>query len=96
MDFLVTLNRRVHWLMEAKASDSDVGARLAYYTRKLQPRESLQLVLCLDVPTDEPADLLAADQDEELARLFKSTAVSELHLPGRRTDRKSTRLNSSH
>ena len=74
MDFLVTLNRRVHWLMEAKASDSDVGARLAYYTRKLQPRESLQLVLCLDVPTDEPADLLAADQEDR-----KSTRLNSSH-----------------
>jgi hypothetical protein len=48
VDFVVTLNRRVHWLIEVKASDSDVSPSLSYYTRKLQPNESLQLVLQLD------------------------------------------------
>ncbi len=48
VDFVVTRNRRVHWLIEVKASDGDLSTALRYYTGKLQPRESLQLVLNLD------------------------------------------------
>jgi uncharacterized protein len=47
VDFVVTRNRHVHWLIEVKASDDDVGASLRYYTQKLRPKESLQLVLKL-------------------------------------------------
>jgi predicted AAA+ superfamily ATPase len=45
VDFLVTLNRRPHWLIEVKASDDEISNGLKYYTRKLKPRVSLQLVL---------------------------------------------------
>lgn len=48
VDFVVTFNRRVHWLIEVKASDSSPSTSLRYYTEKLRPRESLQLVLNLD------------------------------------------------
>src|SRR5882724_10197115 len=48
VDFVVTFNRRVHWLVEVKASDNSPGTSLRYYTDKLRPHESLQLVLNLD------------------------------------------------
>jgi len=48
VDFVMTLKRRVHWLIEVKASDSAVSSSLRYYTDKLRPSESLQLVLQLD------------------------------------------------
>lgn len=48
VDFVVTLNRRVHWLIEVKTSDGDLSNSLKYYTAKLQPQQSLQLVLELD------------------------------------------------
>jgi len=37
-----------HWLIEVKASDDNPGTSLRYYTAKLRPDESLQLVLNLD------------------------------------------------
>jgi predicted AAA+ superfamily ATPase len=52
VDFLVTLNRRVHWLIEVKRSGEELGAGMRYYTQKLKPRESLQLVLNLDRPLE--------------------------------------------
>lgn len=52
VDFVVTRNRRVHWLIEVKASDGAVSPSLAYYTRKLKPEEPLQLVLNLDRPEE--------------------------------------------
>jgi predicted AAA+ superfamily ATPase len=48
VDFVVTLNRKVLWLIEVKTSDGDIGNSLRYYQNKLQPKESLQLVLNLD------------------------------------------------
>jgi uncharacterized protein len=48
VDFVVTFNRRVHWLIEVKASDDNPGTSLRYYTEKLRPHQSLQLVLNLD------------------------------------------------
>ena len=53
VDFVVTRNRRVHWLIEVKTSDDDVGAALRYYQRKLKPQECLQLVLNLDRPREK-------------------------------------------
>jgi predicted AAA+ superfamily ATPase len=47
VDFVVTFNRRVHWLIEVKASDQSLSTSLRYYTEKLRPHESLQLVLNL-------------------------------------------------
>jgi hypothetical protein len=44
----VTRNRKVQWLIEVKVTDSDVSTSLRYYTEKLKPKESLQLVLNLD------------------------------------------------
>lgn len=52
VDFVVSLNRRVHWLIEVKTSDGEIGTSLKYYTAKLQPRESCQLVLNLDRPQE--------------------------------------------
>ncbi len=48
VDFVVTRNRRVQWLIEVKTSDGAIGSALNYYSRKLQPKESLQLVLNLE------------------------------------------------
>ena len=48
VDFVVTRNRRVQWLIEVKTSDGAIGSALNYYSRKLRPKESLQLVLDLE------------------------------------------------
>jgi predicted AAA+ superfamily ATPase len=53
VDFVVTLNRRVHWLIEVKTSDDDVGTGLRYYQQKLKPKESIQLVMNLDRPREK-------------------------------------------
>ena len=53
VDFVVTYNRRVRWLIEIKASDDDVSTSLKYYTQKLNPTESLQLVLNLARPQEK-------------------------------------------
>jgi len=52
VDFVVTLNRKVQWLIEVKASDDEIGNSLKYYTEKLQPKQSLQLVLNLHRPQE--------------------------------------------
>lgn len=52
VDFVVTLDRRVHWLIEVKAGDASLSPGLRYYARKLRPKESLQLVLDLDKPQE--------------------------------------------
>ena len=48
VDFVVTRNRRVQWLIEVKTSDGAIGSALNYYSKKLRPKESLQLVLDLE------------------------------------------------
>lgn len=48
IDFIVTVNRKVDLLIEVKASDTAISTSLKYYTEKLRPRESIQLVLNLD------------------------------------------------
>jgi hypothetical protein len=53
VDFVVTYNRRVRWLIEVKTSDDDVSTALKYYTQKLKPTESLQLVLNLERPLEK-------------------------------------------
>lgn len=53
VDFVVTLNRRVHWLIEVKKSDGALSNSLRYYTEKLRPKQSLQLVLGLDRPQEK-------------------------------------------
>ncbi len=52
VDFVVTRNRRVHWLIEVKSSDADLSRALKYYTNKLKPVESIQLVRNLDRPLE--------------------------------------------
>jgi predicted AAA+ superfamily ATPase len=47
VDFVVTLNRRVEWLIEVKTADGELSGSLKYYAEKLQPKKSLQLVLHL-------------------------------------------------
>ncbi len=49
VDFVVTFNRRVHWLIEVKASDDNPSTSLRYYTEKLRPRESCSLYSILIV-----------------------------------------------
>ena len=53
VDFVVTLNRRVHWLIEVKSSDTDLSGGLKYYTEKLKPAESIQLVRNLERPLEK-------------------------------------------
>jgi predicted AAA+ superfamily ATPase len=53
VDFVVTLNRRVHWLIEVKSSDTDLSGGLKYYTQKLKPAESIQLVRNLERPLEK-------------------------------------------
>jgi predicted AAA+ superfamily ATPase len=53
VDFVVTLNRRVHWLIEVKSSDDAVSSNLKYYSEKLRPVQALQLVLRLDRPLEK-------------------------------------------
>ena len=48
VDFVVTLNRRVYRPIEVKESDGTVSNSLRYYTDRLKPKESIQLVLQLD------------------------------------------------
>jgi predicted AAA+ superfamily ATPase len=53
VDFVVTRNRRVHWLIEVKSSDADLSRALKYYTDKLKPVDSIQLVRNLDRPLEK-------------------------------------------
>jgi predicted AAA+ superfamily ATPase len=48
VDFVVTLNRKVHWMIEVKSADDAISTALHYYHRKLQPKASIQLVRHLD------------------------------------------------
>ncbi|MGH8229973.1 MAG: hypothetical protein ACREU3_19055, partial [Steroidobacteraceae bacterium] len=48
VDFVVTRERRVEWLIEIKTGDDGPSTALGYYAKKLRPRQSLQLVLDLD------------------------------------------------
>jgi predicted AAA+ superfamily ATPase len=52
VDFVVTLDRRVQWLIEVKSADASLSPSLRYYARKLRPKQSLQLVLDLDKPQE--------------------------------------------
>ena len=52
VDFVVTFNRKVHWLIEVKATDDTVGTSLRYYSQKLQPAAAHQLVLNLHRPQE--------------------------------------------
>jgi uncharacterized protein len=47
VDFVVTRDRRVQWLIEVKTSDDHVSPSLKYFHQKLAPVESIQLVLNL-------------------------------------------------
>jgi predicted AAA+ superfamily ATPase len=53
VDFVVTLNRKVHWLIEVKTSDDEIGSSLRYYTERLQPKQPLHLVLNLHRPQEK-------------------------------------------
>ena len=41
VDFVVTPNRRVYWLIEVKNSDDTISNSLRYYTARLKPIESI-------------------------------------------------------
>ncbi|MGH8228671.1 MAG: ATP-binding protein, partial [Steroidobacteraceae bacterium] len=43
VDFVVTRERRVEWLIEIKTGDDGPSTALGYYAKKLRPRQSLQL-----------------------------------------------------
>jgi hypothetical protein len=42
----------VLWLIEVKTSDADPSGGLRYYTERLKPKQSVQLVLNLDRPQE--------------------------------------------
>ncbi len=44
VDFVVTLNRRVLWLIEVKSGDDTISSSLRHFNERLKPQESLQLV----------------------------------------------------
>ncbi|MDX1957891.1 MAG: hypothetical protein SFU98_04920 [Leptospiraceae bacterium] len=44
MDFAITKDKKLESLIEAKWSDDEVSKNLVYYSEKLNPSESLQLV----------------------------------------------------
>lgn len=48
VDFVVTVNRKAHQLIEVKTADDTLSTSLKYYTKNLKPTESIQLVLQLD------------------------------------------------
>lgn len=52
VDFVVTLDRRVHWLIEVKAADDTPSAHLRYFHERLKPQQSLQLVQRLSRPQE--------------------------------------------
>ena len=52
VDFVVTLNRRVHWLIEVKTSDDSASSHLRYFHPRLKPEHSLQLVHKLSRPQE--------------------------------------------
>ncbi len=76
VDFVITRNRRVHWLIEVKSSDDTIGTSLNYYTRKLKPTASIQVVLHLHrsqeksgikiLPLGKWLEMLPAYHDEQI------------------------------
>jgi predicted AAA+ superfamily ATPase len=52
VDFVVTLNRRVHWLIEVKKSDDSPSSGLQYFHSRLKPQQSIQLVHGLNRPLE--------------------------------------------
>ena len=53
VDFVITINRRVHQLIEVKKSNDAISTSLSYYTEKLKPKASIQLVLYLDLAREK-------------------------------------------
>lgn len=53
VDFVVTLNRKIQWLIEVKTSDDEIASSLRYYTERLQPKQPLHLVLDLHRPQEK-------------------------------------------
>lgn len=72
VDFVVTFNRRVHWLIEVKASDLCLSTSLRYYTEKLRPHDSLQLVLNLD----------RAQEKSRIKKMARRIAIRSKHRVG--------------
>ena len=52
VEFVVTRNRQVHWLIEVKTSDDTLCRNLKYYADKVRPRAAIQFVLQLDRPQE--------------------------------------------
>jgi predicted AAA+ superfamily ATPase len=48
VDFAITHNRKVVYLIEVKTSEDSLSGSLQYYHQKLKPKQSLQLVFNLD------------------------------------------------
>ena len=52
VDFVVTRDRHIEWLIEVKTSDTDVSKNLIYYNERLRPAKALQLVLNAERPQE--------------------------------------------
>lgn len=48
IDFVVTLNRQVHWLIEIKTSDDTLHPNIKYLYERTNPKEAFQLVLNIE------------------------------------------------
>lgn len=44
VDFVTTIDKKVYELIEVKSSDTDISTSLKYYSQKLNPRKTVQLV----------------------------------------------------
>jgi len=53
VDFVVSLDRRLQWLIEVKTSDDTPSAHLRYFNERLVPHQALQLVLKLSRPQEK-------------------------------------------
>jgi predicted AAA+ superfamily ATPase len=47
VDFLIEIDKKIDRLLEVKVSEENLSGHLAYFNRKLNPRESIQLVQTL-------------------------------------------------
>ena len=47
MDFATIIDGKLHALIEVKTSDDTISSALKYYTEKLKPKHSIQIVASL-------------------------------------------------
>ncbi|MBD3270953.1 MAG: AAA family ATPase [Elusimicrobia bacterium] len=52
VDFVVISNRNVQWCIEVKSQDDSLSPHIEYLSRKITPKESIQLVMDLQKPKE--------------------------------------------